>query len=73
MPTGPRGEKRPADLIGCAVQVMKIATGEDSDKCAQQQIGKKRSGHAGGIARKESLTSSKRTEIAKFAANARWR
>ena len=28
MPKGPRGEKRPADLIGNAVAVMRIATGE---------------------------------------------
>ena len=28
MPKGPKGEKRPADVIGNAVHVMKIATGE---------------------------------------------
>lgn len=28
MPKGPKGEKRPADDIGAAVKVMKIATGE---------------------------------------------
>ncbi len=28
MPKGPKGEKRPADVIGAAVKVMKIATGE---------------------------------------------
>ena len=28
MPTGPKGEKRPADVIGNAVHVMRIATGE---------------------------------------------
>lgn len=28
MPKGPGGEKRPADVIGNAVMVMKIATGE---------------------------------------------
>ena len=28
MPKGPRGEKRPADVIGAAVKFMKIATGE---------------------------------------------
>jgi hypothetical protein len=28
MPRGPRGEKRPADVIGNAVMVAKIATGE---------------------------------------------
>ena len=31
MPKGPRGEKRPADVIGAAVMVAKIATGEIED------------------------------------------
>jgi hypothetical protein len=28
MPKGPKGEKRPADAVGAAVKVAKIATGE---------------------------------------------
>jgi hypothetical protein len=28
MPKGPKGEKRPADLIGAAILVGRIATGE---------------------------------------------
>lgn len=28
MPKGPKGEKRPADVVGNAVHVMRIATGE---------------------------------------------
>ena len=28
MPRGPNGERRPADAVGCAVTVAKIATGE---------------------------------------------
>jgi hypothetical protein len=31
MPRGPKGEKRPADVIGNAVHVMRIATGEAED------------------------------------------
>jgi hypothetical protein len=31
MPTGPKGEKRPADFIGNAVKVMRIATGEEAE------------------------------------------
>ncbi len=31
MPRGPRGEKRPADVIGNAVRVMRIATGEEPE------------------------------------------
>jgi hypothetical protein len=34
MPRGPKGEKRPADVIGNAVHVMRIATGE-----AQEEVG----------------------------------
>jgi hypothetical protein len=32
MPKGPRGEKRSADVIGAAVMVARIATGEVEDK-----------------------------------------
>ena len=31
MPRGPKGEKRPADVVGNAVHVMRIATGEIED------------------------------------------
>ena len=31
MPRGPKGERRPADVIGNAVKVMKIVTGEEED------------------------------------------
>jgi hypothetical protein len=31
MPAGPNGEKRPGDVIGNAVKVMRIATGEEED------------------------------------------
>jgi hypothetical protein len=32
MPRGPRGEKRPADVIGAAVMVGRIATGEVAER-----------------------------------------
>ena len=32
MPKGPKGEKRPADAVGAAVMVAKIATGEIEDE-----------------------------------------
>jgi hypothetical protein len=35
MPKGPRGEKRPADVIGGAVKVMRIATGEETEELDQ--------------------------------------
>ena len=28
MPKGPKGQKRPANVVGCAVTVAKISTGE---------------------------------------------
>lgn len=31
MPKGPKGHKAPADVIGNAVRVMRIATGEDTE------------------------------------------
>jgi hypothetical protein len=31
MPKGPQGQKRPADVIGNAVRVMRIATGEKEE------------------------------------------
>jgi hypothetical protein len=71
MPTGPQGQRRPADVIGNAVHVMQIATGEISDT-AKAKTGKTRSGLAGSAARVKSLSPQQRTEIAKKAASARW-
>jgi hypothetical protein len=31
MPRGPKGERRPADVIGNAMKVMRLATGEIED------------------------------------------
>ncbi|HUZ63393.1 MAG TPA: hypothetical protein VMU82_06740 [Acetobacteraceae bacterium] len=72
MPKGPRGEKRPADVIGVAVKVMRTATGEEPDDrepiaSAAAQLGK-----LGGAARAKKLTPEKRAEIARKAAVSRW-
>jgi hypothetical protein len=32
MPRGPRGERRPTDVIGNAVKVMRIVTGEETEE-----------------------------------------
>jgi hypothetical protein len=72
MPKGPNGEKRPADVNACAVMVAKIATGEVEDE-RPRIPGRRKSGIAGGSARAESLTKERRSEIARKAANARWR
>lgn len=72
MPTGPRGEKRPADVIGCAIMVAKIATGEVED-VPMRSPGRMRSGKAGAKARMHNTTSEQRVGIAKKAAAARWK
>jgi len=71
MPKGPRGETRPADTVGCAVMVGRIATGEIVE-FTKEKSGRVRSGRAGAKARAESLSREERTEIAKKAASARW-
>lgn len=72
VPKGPKGQIRPADTIGCAVMVAKIATGEIVE-FPQEPTGRVRSGRAGGKARAEKLAEDERVEIAKKAARARWR
>ena len=71
MPKGPQGQKRPADVIGNAVHVMRIATVQAKDeptpKSAAAEMGSK-----GGKARAASLTKKRRAEIARKAATKRW-
>ncbi len=74
MPRGPKGEKRPADVVGAAVTVAKIATGEveettddDGKNKAAVELGRK-----GGQARAKRLSKKRRAEIAKKAARVRW-
>jgi hypothetical protein len=40
MPKGPKGQKRPADVIGNAVRVMRIATGEAEEEYDTSDEGK---------------------------------
>lgn len=72
MPRGPKGEKRPADVIGNAVKVMRIATGEEAEDTtpasAAATLGK-----LGGKARAAKMTPEQRAEIARLAASARWK
>ena len=75
MPKGPKGEKRPADVIGNAVKVMRIATGEDEEEYTSD--GKNKAAQAlgkmGGKARAAKLSEEERKAIAKKAAAARWK
>jgi hypothetical protein len=75
MPRGPRGDKRPADVIGNAVKVMRIATGEETEeletdraKSAAAELGSR-----GGKARAARISPARRREIATKAARARWK
>ncbi len=76
MPKGPKGQKRPADVIGNAIKVARIATGEEKDNFPADD-GKDKAaqslGQRGGKARAKALGAKKRKEIAREAALARWR
>jgi hypothetical protein len=70
MPRGPKGQRCPADVIGNAIRVAKIATGEEQedfgaddgkDKAAQSL------GQRGGDARAQALSAKRRAEIARAA------
>ena len=72
MPKGPRGEKRPADAIGLAVIIGKIATGEIEDEREAASSAAAQLGSLGGKKRAEGMTPERRTAIAKAAAQKRW-
>jgi hypothetical protein len=74
MPKGPKGQKRPADVISNAVHVMRIATGEiaetlteDGKNAAAVALGRK-----GGQARAKTISKVQRARIARKGARARW-
>lgn len=71
MPTGPKGRKRPADVIGNAVKVMRIATGEESED-VRETPSRASVASKGGSARAKKVSPSKRKEIASRAAKTRW-
>lgn len=74
MPKAPSGRKRPADVIGNAVRVMQIATGQaeevpdDSARIKASKAG----GLKGGKARAAALSPERRKEIARKGAAKRW-
>jgi hypothetical protein len=72
VPKGPNGEKRPADAIGLAVMIGKIATGEIEDDREGVASAAAQMGKLGGKARAASMTPERRAEIAKAAAAKRW-
>ena len=75
MPKGPKGQHRPADVIGAAVKIAQIATGEIEDEVSDDGKNKAAQalGRMGGAARAKKLSKEQRSEIAKKAAAARWK
>jgi hypothetical protein len=74
MPTGPKGQKRPADVVSNAVHVMKVLTGDAEETTETPKVARARKGGAkGGPARAKALTPQQRSEIASIAAAARWK
>jgi hypothetical protein len=77
MPRGPKGQKRPADVIGnatapkssCSSPVAMRATLIDDGKDPAAKL----LGSRGGRARAKALTPKRRQEIAHIAARARWK
>jgi hypothetical protein len=76
MPKGPKGEKRPADVISNAVKVMKIAIGEEVEDEGHVDDQKDKAavsmGKRGGKARANKLSSEQKSAIASNAAKKRW-
>lgn len=72
MPRGPQGQKRPADVIGAAVMVARIATGEEADTPAEPVTAAAEMGRKGGAARAAAMTPERRAEIARAGAAKRW-
>jgi hypothetical protein len=75
MPKGPRGEKRPADVIGNAVKVMRIATGEETEQLETEHARSAAAelGATGGKARAAKMSPAERAAVARKAAQSRWR
>jgi hypothetical protein len=70
-----KSHRRPADVVGNAVHVMKVLTGE-ADDAAPVDDGKdpaaKALGAKGGAARAKAMSPDRRREIAQAAAAKRW-
>ncbi len=72
MPKGPSGQKRPADAIGRAVMIARIATGEIEETTERLSSAAAEMGRKGGAARAAAMTPERRAEIARKAAEGRW-
>ena len=66
MPTGPKKQKRPADVIGNNIKIEDTVVDDGKDPAAKAR------GAKGGKARAAKLSPERRKEIAKKAAAKRW-
>ncbi len=75
MPKGPRGEKRPADVVSNAIKVARLAVGDEEETVEDdgKDPAAKALGAKGGAARAKSLSAEQRSKIAKKAAAKRWK
>jgi hypothetical protein len=76
MPRGPKRERRPRDVIGNTVHIVRLATGPITEDIPNPESGKDPAavalGRKGGKARAEGMSAKRRKEIARNAAKRRW-
>ena len=65
--------KRPRDATQLAKMIVDVATVEVNDSAPEKAEGQRKGGLKGGKARAEKLSPSRRTAIAKKAADSRWK
>lgn len=73
MPRDLKGEKRPADVIGNAITIARIAVGEDIITEDGKNAATMALGRVGSKARAAGMTAERRSEIAKKTAKTRWK
>jgi len=73
MPKGPQGQKRPADVIGNAIMVARIATGQEIETLKDPKEAQKIGGKLGGKMSASKLTPEERKKRALNAAKAKWK
>ena len=67
MPNGPQGQKYSVDVIGSAIKVARLTTGETIEDL-KEPLGRVRGGTAGPEAWAESMTQEERSAVVKQAA-----
>ena len=75
MPKSLQDQKRPADVVGNAVKVMRIGTGEEEEEFVEdgKDPDAKALGARGDRAQASKVSPEERSSIAKKAAAARWK